>query len=81
MTERLQMTLMIVAILLASAVVTATTWAGLRLVTSSSYTTPQRSAPITRPAPPVHAQLMPFVRLAPLAGLHLLPAHPGNHRR
>lgn len=74
MTERLRTTLMIAAILLASAVVTATTWAGLKLVTSSGHTE-QRSARTTEPARPIQAKLMPFRE-----PVHAVPAVPRRNR-
>jgi hypothetical protein len=79
MTERVRTTLMITAILVASAFVTATTWAGLRIVTSGD-TMQQRSATITVPGPPAHgrfslrpvqAKLLPFYR-----GSGAVPAAP-----
>jgi hypothetical protein len=72
MTERLRTTLLITAIVVASAFVTVTTWAGLRIITSGA-TMQQRSATITVPGPPVHgrfslppvqAKLLPFYRHA-----------------
>jgi hypothetical protein len=83
MTERLRTTLMITAIVLASAFVTATTWAGLRVVTAGSPSMQQRQATITQPASPFPAKLMPFyrgARSAPVAGrVHVMPAHPKPH--
>ena len=78
MTERLRTTIMLVAILLACAVVTAMLWVALRIATEGDTLT-QRSATITVPGPPVHAQLMPA--LTPGAGRmpYLLPAHPAKH--
>jgi hypothetical protein len=73
MTERLRTTLLIVAILLASAAVTVTTWAGLRVVTSPGHT-PQRSAPVANPGPPIQARLLPVIVGAPAAG-----AAPATH--
>jgi hypothetical protein len=79
MTERLQTTLMIAAILLASAFVTATTWAGLRLVTSSTFS--QRTATVTPPGPPIHAYLMPAHMPASQRLPYPLPVHPPRHSR
>jgi hypothetical protein len=80
MTERLRTTIMLTAILLACAVVTAMLWLALRIATEGDTMT-QRSLTITVPGPPVHAQLMPALMPGAQLMPYLLPAHPAKHRR
>jgi hypothetical protein len=83
MTERLSTTLLITAILLASAFVTATTWAGLRII-SSGGTMQQRSATATVPDGPIHAYLIPVTTQHSNRAPGLVPAgptHPSKHHR
>jgi hypothetical protein len=74
MTDQPRTSVMIAAILLACAAVTAITWAGLSLVTGSA------TARHPAPSPTIHAYLMPVQFSAGQASAAVAP-QPGHHPR